>query len=50
PAYRCVYVTKYLDTVVVLHSFVKTTNGTDKQAMKVATQRLKELKAEIAST
>ncbi|EHK2924942.1 type II toxin-antitoxin system RelE/ParE family toxin, partial [Vibrio parahaemolyticus] len=27
PAYRCVYVTKYLDTVVVLHSFVKTTNG-----------------------
>ncbi|MBF4337597.1 type II toxin-antitoxin system RelE/ParE family toxin [Vibrio anguillarum] len=50
PAYRCVYVTKYLDTVVVLHSFVKTTNGTDKQAMKVATQLLKELKAEIAST
>ncbi|MGX9522769.1 type II toxin-antitoxin system RelE/ParE family toxin [Vibrio mediterranei] len=49
PAYRCVYVTKYLDTVVVLHSFAKTTNGKNRQAMKVATQRLKELKAEAAS-
>jgi phage-related protein len=48
PAYRCVYVTKYLDTVIVLHSFEKTTNSTDKQAMKVATLRLKELKKELA--
>lgn len=48
PAYRCVYVTKYMNAVVVLHSFEKTTNGTDKQAMKVMTQRLKELKAEHA--
>ena len=47
PAFRCVYVTKYLDTVVVLHSFTKTTNGVARQAMKVAEQRLKELKAEI---
>lgn len=48
PAYRCVYVTKYLETVLVLHSFTKTTNGTDRPAMKVAEQRLKELLAEVA--
>ncbi len=47
PAFRCVYVTKYLDTVVVLHSFTKTTNGVDRQAMKVAEQRLRDLKADI---
>jgi len=47
PAFRCVYVAKYLDTVVVLHSFTKTTNGVDRQAMKTAEQRLKELKAII---
>jgi phage-related protein len=45
PAYRCVYVTKYLDTVFVLHAFTKTTNGVDRQAMKVAEQRLKDLLA-----
>ena len=50
PAYRCVYVTKYMNAVIVLHSFVKTTNGTDKKAMKIAAQRLKELKAEIADS
>lgn len=47
PAFRCVYVTKYLDTVVVLHSFTKTTNGVDRKAMKIAEQRLKDLKAEL---
>jgi phage-related protein len=47
PAFRCVYVAKYLDAVVVLHSFTKTTNGVDRQAMKITGQRLKELKAEI---
>jgi len=47
PAYRCIYVAKYEDTVVVLHSFSKTTNGVDKQAMKVAEQRLKTLIAEL---
>lgn len=47
PAYRCVYVTKYLDALIVLHSFIKTTNGVDKQAMKVVELRLKELEAEI---
>jgi phage-related protein len=47
PAFRCVYVTKYLDAIIVLHSFTKTTNGVDRQAMKVAEQRLKELLAEL---
>jgi phage-related protein len=47
PAFRCVYVTKYLGTVFVLHSFVKTTNSTDRQAMKVIEQRLKKLLNEI---
>ena len=47
PAHRCVYVAKYMDTVVVLHSFSKTTNGVDRQAMKVAGQRLKELHTEM---
>lgn len=47
PAFRCLYVTKYMDTVFVLHSFTKTTNGTDQQAMRVAEQRLKELMAEL---
>jgi len=47
PAYRCLYITKYIDTVIVLHSFTKTTNGVDQQAMNLATQRLKELKADL---
>lgn len=45
PAFRCVYVTKYMDAVIVVHSFAKTTNGVDKPAMKVAERRLKDLKA-----
>ena len=47
PAFRCVYVAKYLNTVFVLHSFSKTTNGVDRQAMKTAEQRFKELQAEL---
>lgn len=47
PAYRCVYVAKYLDTIIVLHSFIKTTNGVDKKAMKVSKQRLKNLMSTI---
>jgi len=47
PAYRCLYIAKYADMVVVLHSFVKTTNNTDRHAMTVATLRLKELKSEL---
>lgn len=48
PAFRCVYIVKYLDTVFVLHSFEKTTNGVDKQAMRTVKQRYKELRSEIA--
>ena len=47
PAFRCVYIAKFLDSVVVLHSFEKTTNGVDRQAMKTVEKRYKELKAEI---
>jgi len=47
PAYRCVYVAKYADSVIVLHSFEKTTNQTDRQAMVVIKQRLRELLAEV---
>ncbi len=50
PAFRCIYVAKYLDTVIVLHSFIKTTNGVDRPAMKVAECRLKELLAELRKT
>lgn len=47
PAYRCVYIVKYANTVFVLHSFVKTTNATDRHAMAVAKDRLKDLKIEL---
>lgn len=50
PAYRCVYVTKYMDAVIVLHSFEKTAQGRDKQGMQVAEQRLKELLAEVRNS
>ncbi len=33
PAYRCVYIVKFADTLFVLHSFIKTTNRTDRHAM-----------------
>jgi len=47
PAFRCIYIAKYADTIFVLHSFVKTTNRTDRHAMAVAEDRLKELKREL---
>ncbi|GMR08633.1 MAG: hypothetical protein BMS9Abin26_1639 [Gammaproteobacteria bacterium] len=47
PAHRCMYIAKYEDTVVVLHSFDKTTNGVDRQAMRTGKQRYKELMAEL---
>lgn len=47
PAFRCVYIAKFFNTVVVLHSFEKTTNGIDRQAMKTLAQRYKELKSEL---
>lgn len=47
PAFRCIYIVKFRDTVFVLHSREKTTNGVDRQLMKTTKQRYKELKAEI---
>jgi phage-related protein len=47
PAFRCVYIAKYRNAVIVLHSFEKTTNGVDKQAMRTLEQRYKELKSEL---
>lgn len=47
PAYRSVYIAKFENTVFVLHSFEKTTNGVDKQAMKTTMDRYKELKSEL---
>jgi phage-related protein len=43
PAYRCVYVAKYNNTVYVLHSFEKTTNGVDKKAMDLAAKRYSQI-------
>ncbi|MCP4702683.1 MAG: type II toxin-antitoxin system RelE/ParE family toxin [Gammaproteobacteria bacterium] len=50
PAFRCVHTTKHINTVIVLHSFTKTADGVDRQAMKVAKQRLKELKSELRAS
>jgi phage-related protein len=47
PAFRCVYIAKFLNTVIVLHSFEKTTNGVDRQAMKTLEKRYKELQSEL---
>lgn len=46
-ALRSVYIAKYIDTIIVLHSFSKTTNGTDQKAMNTATARYKELMIEL---
>lgn len=43
PAFRTVYVAKYNDTLYILHSFTKTTNGTDLSAMKLAAKRYKQI-------
>lgn len=42
-AFRCIYIAKFTDRIVVLHSFSKKTNGVDRPAMKLASRRLKEL-------
>lgn len=47
PAYRAIYCAKYEDTVYLLHAFEKTTNGTDRQAMKIAKERYQEMMAEL---
>jgi len=47
PAYRCVYIAKLEDTVFVLHSFTKKTNGVDKHAMNTLKKRYRELIKEL---
>lgn len=47
PAYRTIYVAKFADTVFILHSFTKTINGVDKQAMDTAKKRYKLMQNEI---
>lgn len=39
PAYRTVYCAKFNGVVYILHSFTKTTNGSDGKAMKTAKAR-----------
>lgn len=43
PAYRSVYCAKFNDTVYLLHSFEKTTNGTDNKAMQTAKKRYEDM-------
>ena len=47
PAFRTIYVSKFKQTVFVLHSFTKTTNGVDRKAMATAKQRYKLMAAEL---
>jgi len=47
PAYRTIYVAKFKNTVYILHSFTKTTNGVDKKAMATAKQRYKMMMNEV---
>lgn len=47
PAYRTVYCAKHLDTVYILHSFTKTTNGVDRAAMSTAEKRYKLMMEEV---
>lgn len=43
PAYRVVYVAKFNDTIYILHSFKKTTNGPDRPAMEKVVKRYKQI-------
>ena len=43
PAYRCVYTMKQPGKVIVLHTFVKTTNGPDVKNVQLANKRAKKL-------
>ena len=47
PAYRTIYVAKFADTVFILHSFTKTTNEVDKQAMDTAKKRYKLMQKKL---
>ncbi len=46
-AYRTAYVAKFDNTVYVLHSFTKTTNGVDRKAMETVKKRYKIMMDEI---
>lgn len=46
PAYRTVFVAKFNDTVYILHSFTKTTNGVDKKGMATAKKRYGDITIE----
>jgi phage-related protein len=47
PAYRVVYCAKYLDTVYILHAFVKTCKGVDGANMKTAKERYKLMMEQV---
>lgn len=46
-AYRTVYCAKFADTVFILHSFTKTTNGVDRKAMALARERYRLMQANL---
>ena len=43
PAYRCVYVAKYKDKLVILGAFTKTTNGSDNAIRTTCQKRHKAM-------
>lgn len=47
PAFRSIYCAKFKDTVYILHSFTKTTNGVDRKAMKTAKERYKLMQDQL---
>ena len=47
PAYRTIYVAKFGETVYILHSFTKTTNGVDRKAMATAKKRYKDMMEDV---
>ena len=47
PAFRTIYVAKFGNTVYILHSFTKTTNGVDRKAMETAKKRYKLMKKDL---
>ncbi len=49
PAFRTIYVAKFNNTVYILHSFTKTTNGVDKKAMATAKKRHKLMMQETGN-
>lgn len=49
PAYRAIYVSKYQETIFILHSFTKTTNGVDRKAMNTAKKRYQLMQDYISS-